>query len=102
MVNREWTFFGILIFNMSIDKEYLKEVWNSVWEKGLSEYEVQRRYFARLDKELEGEDRFHLLELEKKLDALKKETTLGEDEIDSDMICHYSGLPSVNSYRDKD
>ena len=77
MVNREWTFFGILIFNMSIDKEYLKEVWNSVWEEGLSEYEVQRRYFARLDKELKGEDRFHLLELEKKLDALKKETTLG-------------------------
>lgn len=87
---------------MSIDKEYLKEVWNSVWEEGLTELEVQRKYFAKLDKELKCEDRFHLLELEKKLDGLKKETALAEVEIEPDMICHYSGLPSVNSYRDKD
>ncbi len=87
---------------MRIDKEYLNEVWNSVCEEGLTEFEVQKRYFAKLGKEFKGEDRVHLFEIEKKLDALEKETALSEDEIKPDMICHYSGLPSVNSYQDKD
>ena len=56
---------------MSIDKDYLKELWNSVWEKGLTELEVQQRYFAKLDNELKGEDRFHLLAIKRKIDEME-------------------------------
>ena len=43
-----------------MDKQYLKEVWNSVWEEGLTELEVQKLYFEKLEKELKGEDRYML------------------------------------------
>ena len=56
---------------MSLDKEYLKKIWNSVWEENLSEIEVQRKYFAKLDKELQGEDRFHLIAVRRKIDELE-------------------------------
>ena len=56
---------------MRIDKEYLKEVWNSVWEEGLSELEVQRRYFAKLDKKLKGEDRFYLMAIKRKIEEME-------------------------------
>ena len=56
---------------MSLDKEYLKKIWNSVWEENLSEIEVQRKYFAKLDKELKGEDRFHLIAVGRKIDELE-------------------------------
>ena len=49
-----------------INKKYLIEVWNSVWEEGLTELEVQKRYFTKLDKKLKGGDRFHLLAIKKK------------------------------------
>ena len=49
-----------------INKEYLIEVWNSVWEEGLTELEVQKRYFTKLDKKLKGEDRFHLMAIKTK------------------------------------
>ena len=58
---------------MEIDKEYLKEVWNSVWEAGLTELEVQKRYFTKLNKELKGEDRFHLIAIERKIGELEIE-----------------------------
>ena len=58
---------------MEIDKEYLKEVWNSVWEEGLTELEVQKRYFTKLNKELKGEDRFHLIEIGRKIGELEIE-----------------------------
>ena len=53
---------------MAINKDYLKEVWNSVWEEGLTELEVQQRYFSKLNKELKGEDRFHLMAIKRKID----------------------------------
>ena len=56
---------------MSLGKEYLKKIWDSVWEENLSETEVQRKYFAKLDKELKGEDRFHLIAVGKKIDELE-------------------------------
>ena len=34
-----------------MDREYLKDVWNSVWEEGLTEQEVQKLYFEKLEKE---------------------------------------------------
>ena len=40
-----------------MNKQYLKDVWNSVWEEGLTEQEVQKLYFEKLEKELKGEDR---------------------------------------------
>ena len=56
---------------MNLGKEYLKKIWDSVWEENLSEMEVQRKYFAKLDKELKGEDRFHLIAVGKKIDELE-------------------------------
>ncbi len=53
---------------MRLGKEYLKKIWDSVWEENLSEIEVQRNYFAKLDKELKGEDRFHLIAVGRKID----------------------------------
>lgn len=56
---------------MSLNKDYLKKIWDSVWEEDLSELEVQKRYFAKLDNELKGEDRFHLMAVGRKIDELK-------------------------------
>jgi hypothetical protein len=72
---------------MSIDQQYLWDVLNSVWEEGLTELEVQRRYFSILEKELEGEDRVYLMEvynhieeLESKEDSVGLSTSNYEDE----------------------
>ena len=43
-----------------MNKGYLKDVWNSVWEVGLTESEVQKLYFEKLEKELKDEDRYLL------------------------------------------
>ena len=56
---------------MSIDKDFLKKIWDSVWEEKLSEIEVQKKYFAKLDKELKGDDRFHLIAVRRKIDELE-------------------------------
>lgn len=61
-----------------MNKEYLKKVWNSVWDEGLTELEVQRRYFEKLDKELKGEDRYHLMSVYKTIENLE----IDEDYID--------------------
>ena len=50
----------MLNLNVSIDQEYLWEVLNYVWEDGLTELEVQKKYFSILEKELKGEDRLYL------------------------------------------
>ena len=65
-----------------INKEYLIKVWNSVWEEGLTELEVQKRYFIKLDKRLKGEDRFHLRAIKTKIDDL--ENGLGNFRADGD------------------
>ena len=59
------------IFTPIVKEEYLIEVWNSVWEEGLTELEVQKRYFTKLDKKLKGEDRFHLRAIKTKIDELE-------------------------------
>ena len=56
---------------MSIDQEYLWEVLNYVWEDGLTELEVQRKYFSILEKELEGEDRLYLETVYKTIEELE-------------------------------
>jgi hypothetical protein len=55
-----------------ITKKNLIKVWNSVWEEGLAELEVQKRYFDKLDKKLKGEDRFYLKAIKTKIDELEK------------------------------
>ena len=72
---------------MCIDQQYLWDVLNSVWEEGLTELEVQRRYFSILEKELKGEDRVYLMEvynhieeLESKEDSVDLSTSNYEDE----------------------
>ena len=65
-----------------INKEYLIKVWNSVWEEGLTELEVQKRYFIKLDKRLKGENRFHLRAIKTKIDEL--ENGLGNFRADGD------------------
>tara|TARA_B100000768_G_C11109181_1_gene302496 strand:- start:237 stop:413 length:177 start_codon:yes stop_codon:yes gene_type:complete len=42
-------------------KEKYLEVWNSVWEKGLSEIEVQNRYLDKLKKVIKKEDKLNFL-----------------------------------------
>ena len=56
---------------MSIDKDFLKNTWDDVWEEKLSEIEVQKKYFAKLDKKLKGKDRFHLIAVRRKIDELE-------------------------------
>jgi len=40
-------------------KEKYLEVWNSVWEQGLSEIEVQNRYLDKLKKLIKKEDKLN-------------------------------------------
>ena len=56
---------------MSIDQQYLWDVLNSVWVEGLTELEVQRRYFSILEKELKGEDRAYLIEVYNHIEELE-------------------------------
>ena len=56
---------------MNLDKDFFKKIWDSVWEENLSEIEVQRKYFAKLDKKLKGKDRFHLIAVRRKIDELE-------------------------------
>ena len=56
---------------MAIDTNYLSRVLDSVSEEGLTELEIQRRYYAKLDKELKGKDRIHLMKILNKIDELE-------------------------------
>tara|TARA_B110000003_G_C16551234_1_gene496682 strand:+ start:228 stop:404 length:177 start_codon:yes stop_codon:yes gene_type:complete len=42
-------------------KEKYLEIWNSVWEEGLSELEVQNRYLSKLKKMIKKEDKLNFL-----------------------------------------
>ena len=61
----------MLNLNVSIDQEYLWEVLNYVWEDGLTELEVQKKYFSILEKELKGEDRLYLETVYKTIEELE-------------------------------
>ena len=61
-----------------MDREYLKNVWNSVWEEGLTEQEVQKLYFEKLEKKLKGEDRYMLKMLKYEM-KIKEEFKDGEE-----------------------
>jgi hypothetical protein len=61
-----------------MNKKDLKQVWNSVWEKELTELEVQQRYFKKLEKELKGEDKYHLMSALKTIENLALEENFVE------------------------
>ena len=56
---------------MSINTDYLNKVLDSVSEEGLTELEIQRRYYAKLDKELKGKDRIHMMKILDNIDELE-------------------------------
>ena len=55
-----------------ITTKSLIDAWISVWEEGLTELEVQKRYFDKLGKKLNGEDRLYLKAIKTKIDELEK------------------------------
>ena len=61
---------------MTLKKEYLKKIWDSVWEDGLTELDVQKRYFNKLDKELKGQDRFYLKTLQRQIQGFEMKASL--------------------------
>ena len=62
---------AILNLIVSIDQEYLWEVLNYVWEDGITELVVQRKYFSILEKELKGEARLYLETVYKTIEELE-------------------------------
>ena len=60
---------------MELNKEYLKQIWDSVWEEGISELDMQKRYFDKLNQILKGEDRYYLETLQRKIQELEIEAT---------------------------
>ena len=66
-----YTTSNLLNLIVSIDQEYLWEVLNYVWEDGLTELEVQRKYFSILEKELKGGDRLYLETVYKTIEELE-------------------------------
>ena len=73
MCKKETYILHLVILNLivSIDQEYLWEVLNYVWEDGLTELEVQRKYFSILEKELKGDDRLYLETVYKTIEELE-------------------------------
>ena len=61
-----------------MNKKDSKQVWNSVWKDGLTELEVQQKYFKKLEKELKGEDKYHLMSALKTIENLALEENIVE------------------------
>jgi hypothetical protein len=53
-----------------MEKRKYLEIWNSVWEEGLSEIEVQKRYLEKLKTVIKKEDKLIFLVSKKVLNRL--------------------------------
>jgi len=53
-----------------MEKRKYLEIWNSVWEEGLSEIEVQIRYLDKLKTVIKKEDKLNFLVSKKVLNRL--------------------------------
>ena len=53
-----------------MEKRKYLEIWNSVWEEGLSEIEVQIRYLDKLKTVIKKEDKLNFLVSKKVLNQL--------------------------------
>ena len=53
-----------------MEKRKYLEIWNSVWEEGLSEKEVQKRYLEKLKTVIKKEDKLNFLVSKKVLNRL--------------------------------
>ena len=60
---------------MKLNKDYLKQIWDSVLEEGKSELDIQKRYFNKLNQILKGEDRYFLETLQRKIQELEIKVT---------------------------
>ena len=60
---------------MELNKDYLKQIWDSVWEEGIPELDMQKRYFDKLNQLLKGEDRYYLETLQRKIQELEIKAT---------------------------
>ena len=60
---------------MELNKDYLKQIWDSVWEDGIPELDMQKRYFDKLNQILKGEDRHYLETLQRKIQELEIKAT---------------------------
>ena len=60
---------------MELNKDYLKQIWDSVWEEGIPELDMQKRYFDKLNQTLKGEDRYYLETLQRKIQELEIKAT---------------------------
>ena len=60
---------------MKLNKDYLKQIWDSVWEEGSTELDMQKRYFDKLNQKLKGEDRYYLETLQRKVQELEIKAT---------------------------
>ena len=60
---------------MELNKDYLKQIWDSVWEEGIPELDMQKRYFDKLNQLLKGEDRYYLETLQRKIQELEVKAT---------------------------
>ena len=60
---------------MKLNKDYLKQIWDSVREEGFTELDIQKRYFDKLNQILKGEDRYYLEPLQRKIQELEIKAT---------------------------
>ena len=60
---------------MELNKDYLKQIWDSVWEEGFTELDMQKRYFDKLNQILKGEDRYYLETVQRKIQKLEIKAT---------------------------
>ena len=59
-------------------KDYLKKVWDSIWEEGLTKVQLYKKYYDKLNTELKGNDRFHLKSIRRKIDELEMEVPFSD------------------------
>ena len=84
---------------MSLSKDYLEKVWDSVWQDGLTELEIQKKYFQRLSEDLKGEDRSFLEILERKINELEIKMSFN-DLVENEMkLVKNDNSPGLNDSR---
>ena len=59
-------------------EKYLNKVWDSVQEEGLTELQLHKRYYNKLNKELKGDDRSHLKSIRRKINELEMEAPFAD------------------------
>ena len=61
-----------------MNEDYLKKVWDSIWEEGLTNLQLHKKYYDKLNTELKGGDRFYLKSIRRKIDELEMEVPFAD------------------------